>query len=135
MLMVMFSTPKLRVRSAHHFNPAQFKTVTLMIDGHDTRASYPLAESGSLYSYKLKKSGLRTHVCTNINGMILFVSTSAPCRDHNDGTMLLRMQIHKKIKPTDRVALDGGYTLFLNQILEKSNLTEANFMCPVRKQR
>jgi hypothetical protein len=67
--------------------------------------------------------------------MILFVSPSAPCRDNNDGTMLVRMNIHRKIKRTDRIALDGGYTLFLDQILDDTDLTEANFVCPVCKQR
>ena len=39
-LAMMFSTPEIRIRSANWRNPPLFKHVTLMVDGHDTRASY-----------------------------------------------------------------------------------------------
>jgi hypothetical protein len=36
----MFSSTKLRIMCALHRNPEDFKHVTLMIDGHDSRATY-----------------------------------------------------------------------------------------------
>ena len=88
----MFSNIKIRIISARQFNPDLFKHVTLILDGHDTRASYPMADKSSLYSYKLKKSGFRTQICTDINDMVLFVSKSVPCKDMNDGAMLTQMK-------------------------------------------
>ncbi|KAG0167471.1 hypothetical protein DFQ28_000693 [Apophysomyces sp. BC1034] len=135
MLECMFSSPKIRIHSAHCSNPTMFKHVTMMIDGHDTQASYPLANRAALYSYKLKRSGFRTQVCIDVNGMILFVSSSAPCRDNNDGTMLTRMHIEKKVHHADCIALDGGYTLFVDKVIENNDLSHANFCYPIRKQR
>ncbi|KAF8580511.1 hypothetical protein K439DRAFT_1228628, partial [Ramaria rubella] len=58
-------------------------------------------------SYKLKKAGFRTQVCIDVNGMVLFTSES---------------------KPSDCVGLDGGYALYLKQILAKNKkLHEKNF--------
>lgn len=135
MLAQMFSTVQIRIMSARTFNPKPFKHITLLLDGHDTRASYPLADRGSLYSYKLKKSGFRTQICTDVNGMILFVSKSAPCRDNNDGTMFRALRLDKKVHSVDCVALDGGYTQFVSQVVDETGLTDANFCCPVRKPR
>ena len=43
----MFSTPEIRMRSARWSNPKMFKHVTLLLDGHDTRATYGESSSGS----------------------------------------------------------------------------------------
>ncbi|KAG0162326.1 hypothetical protein DFQ28_001496 [Apophysomyces sp. BC1034] len=130
----MFSNVKIRLLSAMQKNPLEFCHVTLMLDGHDTRASYRGEGSAGMYSYKLKKSGFRTQVCMDINDMILFVSELMPCRDYNDGTMFLQMNISKKIHSVDCVALDGGYTQYINQLVDDSdNLQEKNFCCPIRK--
>jgi hypothetical protein len=95
MLSEMFSTLKSRHLAAER-NPDPFKNVTLNLDCHDSRIIYMNADKASLYSYKLKKSGFRVQVCTDMNNMVLFVSAPAPCRDYNDGTMLLRMGIQKR---------------------------------------
>jgi hypothetical protein len=134
MLSSMFSNVRIRLLSALQKNPAEFRHVTLMLDGHDTRASYRGESSASMYSHKFKKSGFRTQVCMDINGMILFVSDSFPCRDYNDGTMFLQMDIERKIHDVDCIALDGGYTQFISQLLhEAPKLSDKNFCCPIRK--
>ncbi|KAF9547946.1 hypothetical protein EC957_007459 [Mortierella hygrophila] len=112
MLSEMLSTLKSRHLAAER-NPDPFKNVTLNLDGHDSRIIHVNADKASLYSYKLKKSGFRVQVCTDMNSTVLFVSTPAPCRDYNDGTMLLRMGIQNKIHKLDCVAMDGGYNLFI----------------------
>lgn len=133
----MFSSAKIRIMCAIQYNPENFKHVTLMIDGHDSRATYLNAKDHTMYySYKLKKSGFRTQVCTDINGMVLFVSKSAPCAENNDGSMLADMKLKRKITKYDCVVVDGGYTLFLDRILARnSHLGEHNFVAPIRKQR
>lgn len=134
-LISMFSTPEIRVRSANWKNPPLFKHITLLLDGHDTRASYG-ENKIDMFSYKLRKSGLRTQVCIDINGMALFVSKSAACKDNNDGSMLVAMKIGNKIKDVDCIGLDGGYTQYIGEILEQDHqLTLKNFCFPIRKKR
>ncbi|KAF8927439.1 hypothetical protein BGZ47_002160 [Haplosporangium gracile] len=58
----MFSTITIRLLSAKKKNPPLFKHVTLHLDGHDTRATYQGVTTAEMYSYKLKKPGLRTQV-------------------------------------------------------------------------
>ncbi|OAQ25505.1 hypothetical protein K457DRAFT_23124 [Linnemannia elongata AG-77] len=130
----MFSSLEIRIRTSNWKNPPMFKHVTIMLDGHDSRASYG-EDKAAMYSFKLKKSGLRTQVAIDANGMVLFASKSAPCRDNNDGKMLLEMGIGKKIDSMDCVALDGGYTLHIPDLLEKEQLEEHNVCFPVRKKR
>ncbi|KAF9975920.1 hypothetical protein BGZ75_000381 [Mortierella antarctica] len=133
MLRDMCSSLKLRLLLAKN-NPEPFKHVTLNLDGHDTRVSYVGADKPSLYSYKLKKSGFRVQVCTDMNNIVLFVSKPAPCRDYNDGTMLVKMNIAARIHKLDCIALDGGYNGFVSQIVESSDLlSHENFSYPVRK--
>ncbi|KAG0247836.1 hypothetical protein BG011_000830 [Mortierella polycephala] len=120
----MFSTLKSRHLAAER-NPDLFKNVTLNLDGHDSRIIYVNADKKSMYSYKLKKSGFRVQVCADMNNMVFFVSAPAPCRDYNDGTMLLRMSIQNKIHKLDCVALDGG----------ADELQYENFCYPIRKMR
>ncbi|KAF9271222.1 hypothetical protein BGZ68_004007, partial [Mortierella alpina] len=106
-----------------------------MVDGHDTRATYGEGKV-QMYSYKLKKAGLRTQVGIDINGMILFTSKSAACKDNNDGTMLVEMGIGKRIAEMDCIAVDGGYTQHIGAVLEKDEGLEArNFAFPIRKKR
>jgi hypothetical protein len=136
-LLEMFSTERIRVLCAKEFNPSGFKHVTLMLDGHDTRASYINSSVGSkdFFSYKLKKSGFRTQVCMDINGMVTFVSASAPCALNNDGSMLSNINLTKVVKTIDCLALDGGYTLYLSNIINfNPHLTLDNFEFPIRKQ-
>jgi hypothetical protein len=109
-LSTMFSSAKVRIMCAKHANPGNFKHVTLLIDGHDSRATYiNAADRQSFYSYKLKKSGFRTQVCTDINSMVLFVSEAAACGVNNDGSMLSEMRLKGKVSKYDCVVLDGGY--------------------------
>jgi hypothetical protein len=121
--------------SANKKNPPLFKQVTLHLDGHDTRATYQGETSAEMYSYKLKKSGLRTQVVMDCNGMALWVSKSASCKNYADGTMLLSMKLDKKMHAMDCVAVDGGYTQFLKTLAEKSDLTLHNFTHPFRKKK
>ena len=111
----MCSTLKLRILSAHQKNPILFKHVTLLLDGHDSRINYVNTniKKEKLYSYKLKKSGVRTQFMTDVNDMILYISKSDFCSDSSDGSMFLNMQLYNKIKQNDVLALDGGYTLFI----------------------
>lgn len=136
-LQTLFSSTKLRIICAKLNNPQDFKHVTLMIDGHDSRATYINGGDRSMfYSYKLKKSGFRTQICIDINGMVLFVSNPAPCATNNDGSMLAEMHLRRKISKYDCVVLDGGYTLFVDRIIaSNSHLEKHNFIFPVRKQR
>lgn len=131
----MFSTITIRLLSATKNNPPLFKHVTLHLDGHDTRATYQGETSAEMYSYKLKKSGLRTQVVMDCNGMALWVSKSASCKNYADGTMLLSMKMDKKIHAMDCVAVDGGYTQFLKTLVEMTDLTLHNFTHPFRKKK
>ena len=128
----MFSSPEIRIRSANWRNPELFKHVTMMLDGHDSRATYG-EDKAAMYSYKLQQSGLRTQVVIDVNGMVLCASKSASCRDNNDGKMLLEMGLGKRIHGMDCVALDGGYTQYIGDLVEK--LEEHNFCFPIRKKR
>ncbi|KAL1929831.1 hypothetical protein VTP01DRAFT_985 [Rhizomucor pusillus] len=113
----MFSNVKIRVLCATHINPSEFKHVTLLLDGHDTRAWYLRSgdDHGSSYSYKLKKGGFRTN---------------------NDGSMLASIELKDLVTKWDCIGLDGGYTLYVPGIIApNSYLTSKNFLCPIRKSR
>jgi hypothetical protein len=132
----MFSNITIRVLCAKGKNPDIFQSVTLHLDGHDTRVTYVDGESKTaMYSFKLKKPGLRTQVAMDINSMALWVSKSEPCSSFADGTMLLGMKIHKKMHSVDCMALDGGYTQYLKKLVEEDELSLCNFAHPCRKKR
>ncbi|KAF9017114.1 hypothetical protein BGZ52_005333 [Haplosporangium bisporale] len=135
MLATMFSTFPIRLLSAKANNPPLFKHVTLHLDGHDTRLSSKEKSSAEMYSYKLKKSGVRTQVCMDPNGMALIVSKSLPCKDNNDGTMLVGMKVHRHIHELDCIAIDGGYTQYIKKLVEDTSMTKKNFCFPIRKSR
>lgn len=120
MLASMFSTFAIRLLSAKAINPPLFKHVTLHLDGHDTRLTSEEKSSAEMYSYKLKKSGVRTQVCMDPNGMAIIVSKSLPCKDNNDGAMLVGMKIHRHIHELDCIAIDGGYTQYMENNQGKS---------------
>ena len=132
LLASMFSNIQIRVLTAQQ-NPSLFKHVTLLLDGHDTRVNLAGAEAAKMYSYKFKKSGLRTQVCVDNNSMILFLSKSAPCGDSTDGVMLTKIKLEKHIHKLDCVGLDGGYTQHINKVIESSDLNLGNFCHPVCK--
>ena len=131
----MFSNIFIRIQSAAKYNPDPFKHVTLLLDGHDTRGEALNQDASAHYSYKLTKSGLRTQIMTDINDMILYVSSSDPCAYSNDGTMFVEMKVHQKIHNMDCLALDGGYPLFIPQVIANSQLNDMNFCYPIRKPR
>ena len=135
MLTNMFSTFPIRLLSAQLRNPPLFPHVTLHLDGHDTRLSCEEKSSSEMYSYKLKKSGVRTQVCTDCNGMAILVSKSLPCKENNDGTMLIGMKIQRHIHELDCIAVDGGYTQYIKKIVEDTDLSKKNFCYPIRKSR
>ncbi|KAF9434503.1 hypothetical protein BGZ76_007910 [Entomortierella beljakovae] len=71
-----------------------------------------------------------------MNNIVLFASKPAPCRDYNDGTRLVKMNIASHIHKLDCIALDGGYSGLVRQIVEPSDaLSYENFSFPVRKTR
>lgn len=129
----MFSTLRIRILSAKANNPVLFKTVTLLLDGHDTRGTRTGSRSEDGYSYKLKKAGFRTQVCIDVNGMVIMTSGSLPCKDNSDGVMFTKMGLDNTVQKGDCLAVDGGYTLFIKQVVEKSDLKERNFCHPIRK--
>lgn len=88
-LSTMFSNIHIRLSSAKIVKISHFKHVTLHFDGHDTRLSCEQKTSAEMYSFKLERAGVRAQICMNCNEMAILVSNSLPCRDHNDGSMLL----------------------------------------------
>lgn len=140
-LLKMFSNIKIRVYSALIKNPVNFKNITLLLDGHDSTIDYsrPDISSQKRWSYKLKTSGLRTQVLSDINNMVIAVSNSELCGVSSDGGMFLNMKIYNKIDKRDVVAVDGGYTLFIKQFEELCDnknikLNDNNFFYPIRKE-
>ncbi|KAL1925909.1 hypothetical protein VTP01DRAFT_7248 [Rhizomucor pusillus] len=137
-LVEMFSNVKIKVLCATHINPSEFKHLTLLLDGHDTRASYLRSgdDHGSFYSYKLKKGGLRSQFCIDVNGKVIFVSDASPCAANNDGSMLASIELKDLVTKWDSIGLDGGYTLYVPGIIARNSyLTSKNFVCPIRKSR
>ncbi|CDH61583.1 predicted protein [Lichtheimia corymbifera JMRC:FSU:9682] len=137
----MFSSTKLRVLSAHLHNPDLFKHVTLIIDGHDSCINYVNTDikREKLYSYKFKKNSIRTQIVADINDMILFTSRSEYCAESSDGSMFLNMKLYQKMTNYDTLATDGGYSLFVNQFIEKASekgydFSKNNFVYPIRKE-
>jgi len=136
----MFSNIKLRILSAQKYNPTNFENVTLIIDGIDHRINYVNTDikKARLYSHKLKRSGLRTQIVSDMNDMIIFISKSEYCSDSSDGSMFLNMKLYNKLHEGDCIAMDGGYNLFINKFLELSEekgftFGEYNFQFPIRK--
>ena len=84
-----------------------FQHVIMMLDGHDSWATYG-EDKAVMYSYKLKKSGLRTQVAIDVNGMVLLASKSASCHDNNGSKMLQEIGIDKRMHEMHCLALDGG---------------------------
>ncbi|KAL1928899.1 hypothetical protein VTP01DRAFT_1958 [Rhizomucor pusillus] len=106
-LQSMFSTARIRVLSAMEKNSPEFRHVTLHLDGHDTRVSYLSGNHQLMYSNKLKKAGFHT-----------------------------QMDISSRVHSIDCIAVDGGYTLFLDQVIqESSGLSTRSFLHPIRKAR
>lgn len=137
----MFSSIRLRILSAYKHNPPLFKHVTLIIDGHDSRINYVDTDikRERLFSYKFKKNGIRTQIISDVNDMIIYISKSDFCADSSDGSMFLNMKLYRKINSYDVLATDGGYTLFINQLIDLSsekgfNLNNNNFIYPIRKE-
>jgi hypothetical protein len=131
----MFSNINVRLLSSLKYNPKYFEHITLYIDGHDTRGiEIKNLNKASFYSYKLKKSGFRTQIVIDVNDIILYVSESKPCKNFNDGTMFTNMNINNKLHQLDCLALDGGYSQFVQQIIDKSSTFNIkNFVYPFRK--
>jgi hypothetical protein len=52
--------------------------------------------------------------------------------DNNDGKMLLEMGIGKRVHQMDCIALDGGCTQYIGDLLEKEkDLSDCNFCFPI----
>lgn len=130
----MFSNIKIRLLNGMLENPVLFSQVTMHLDGHDKRGMIYGAEDKSIYySYKLKKNGFRTQVAIDNSSMIIFISDSKPCSTNNDGSMFINMSIEKRMNLMDCIALDGGYSLYVEPIINNSDLNDFNFVYPIRK--
>ncbi|KAG2221792.1 hypothetical protein INT45_013288 [Circinella minor] len=134
----MFSTIRLRILSSYKYNPPLFKHITFIIDGHDPRINYINTDikREKLLSYKFKKNGIRTQIVSDMNDMIIYTSKSDYCSDSSDGSMFLNMKLYNKLSRKDVLATDGGYTLFINQLIELSSekgydLSKNNFIYPI----
>ena len=80
-------TPKLRVLSAKKNNPAQFSSITMFCDGHDTRINFGsfhqiigIKEKRDFYSFKLPQPGFRTQFAYDVNNFFIYLSPSLPAR-------------------------------------------------------
>ncbi|KAI9243081.1 hypothetical protein BY458DRAFT_420652, partial [Sporodiniella umbellata] len=67
------------------------------------------------------------------------VSDSQLCGVSSDGGMFLNMKLYNTMDKRDVIAIDGGYTLFINQFEKlcenkKINLNDNNFFYPIRKE-
>lgn len=135
----MFSSIMLRLLCAQKYNPKEFKHVTLLIDGHDSKINYENVNVSKrkLFSYKLKKAGVRTQICTDINGMIIYISNSKFCRDNTDGEMFLKMNLQNNIEEVDCMGFDGGYYYSIDKFIEQNKTNKKfkreNFIYPYRK--
>ncbi|KAI9238892.1 MAG: hypothetical protein BYD32DRAFT_359835, partial [Podila humilis] len=65
--------------------------------------------------------------------MAILVSKSLPCKENNDGSMLVSMKIQKHIHLLDCIAVDGGYTQYIKKVVEDTELSKKNFCYPIRK--
>lgn len=135
----MFSNERIRILSSLINNPQYFKHVTLLLDGHDSRIAYYNESKKDTFSYKLKKPGLRTQVVIDTNEMVVYVSASEKCGINNDSCMFTKMKIEKFMNKSDCIAIDGGYSLSISNLLEKTTsiikeLNFDNFCYPIRKQ-
>lgn len=137
----MFSNIKIRILSAKIKNPKHFKNITLLLDGHDSSINYskPDISFQKKWSFKLKKSGIRTQILCDINEMAILISKSSLCGNSSDGGMMLNMKLYNVINKEDCIALDGGYTLFIKQFEDlckerNYDLCDNNFFYPIRKE-
>lgn len=136
-----FTNNIIRVLSAKMKNPKKLKNITCFVDGYDSRISYQDIhfDKSRMYSYKFKDSGYRTQFLVDINNFIMFISESVPCSDKTDGKMLEDIKLEKYINISDCILLDGGYTLHIEDTIEKINergydLDIESFAFPFRKE-
>ena len=61
-------------------------------------------------------------------------SESVPCKDNPDGLMFTEMDLDNIIEVGDCMGLDGGYTLFIKQVLKntKGGYSESLDICTCR---
>ncbi|KAG2222336.1 hypothetical protein INT45_009809 [Circinella minor] len=74
-----------------------------------------------------------------MNDMIIYTSKSDYYSHSSDGSMFLNMKLYNKLSKQDVLATDGGYTLFINQLIELSSekgydLSKNNFIYPIHKE-
>ena len=145
LLSTLFSTPKLRVLSAKKNNPAQFSSITMFCDGHDTRINFGsfhqiigIKEKRDFYSFKLQQPGFRTQFAYDVNNFFIYLSPSLPARLNTDQKMFKKYRIDKIMSKYDCMMMDGLYKGTHTKLIEIDNeeggeLKECNFRFPLRK--
>ncbi|KAL9646371.1 hypothetical protein ABK040_014522 [Willaertia magna] len=137
----MFSNSKIRLLYANLYNLNNFKHITMYLNGYNIRDNYNSIKEIlnfkrlDMFSYKLKKSGIRTQFLLDITKIILKISKSKPCKDNTDIVMFKEMNFNGIIDETNCLQMDGAYKFRINKILEThKNLKSINFTCPIRKE-
>lgn len=135
-----FSNKSIRLLTSYYKNPELAKHVTLLLDGHHNRIIYEDIDIDrkEMYSWKLKKPGLNTQFILDLNKIVVYVSESLPCRDHNDDLMFINnIEFKKFLTSYDNICFDGLYENTLLETIEKykSNVDMdlSNFTYPINK--
>jgi hypothetical protein len=141
----MFSNPIIRILTARIENNPAFNFGTMFLDGHDSRIEYGALEKypkSEYWSFKFKKSGVRTQVLMDCQELAIAVSKTLPSAPNSDIGMFKQMGcIPKIMEPSvDVLFFDGGYFLGMQEYIEKIQgkgyeFDESNFRTPIRKPR
>jgi len=133
MLPMMFSSVGARMAASRLKNPKEFLSVTVHVDGHDTRVNCAIPRDVAKhrnnlglgqhpgYSFKFKKKGVRTQVADDVMGYAIQISKSLGCKEIVDGQQshpetfnLFSVLVPKR----DAIFFDGGYVLFFKQYID-----------------
>jgi len=91
------------------------------------------------YSFKFKKTGIRTQFMMDVNEMFINISKSEPAAKCNDGSMFVKWRPDLLMTKRDHMMLDGGYALYIAPLLQANEvdgeviLNTTNFSAPLRK--
>ncbi len=140
MLSNNFSTLNICMLSAKLYNPIDMASITMYMDGYDSRVNYNSVydvDYKYMFSFKLKASEYRNQCIQDVNLFWLYISMAQGCETGNDGTMFVECQPDQKMATIDILQMDGGYTLFVDKLFENPNcslhMSAKNFVTPIRK--